>query len=110
MTEDLAAKLKYLRLGGLLAKWDETLKLAAQKRLSHGRLLSYVIEEEVRLKRDNARKYRINRAHIPEPFVIETFPFHRQPKLNKKKILALYDSFEYMPKPASNAYAFPQNS
>jgi len=26
----------------------------------------------------------------------ETFPFERQPKLNKKKIMALYDSLEYM--------------
>jgi hypothetical protein len=28
--------------------------------------------------------------------VIETFPFERQPKLNKKKIMALYDSLGYM--------------
>ncbi len=30
--------------------------------------------------------------------VIETFPFHKQPKLNKKKILGLYDSFDYITK------------
>ncbi|RZB33195.1 MAG: hypothetical protein SRB2_04127 [Desulfobacteraceae bacterium Eth-SRB2] len=29
---------------------------------------------------------------------METFPFKRQPKLNRKKILALYDSFDYMSK------------
>ncbi|NIP32347.1 ATP-binding protein, partial [Candidatus Saccharibacteria bacterium] len=27
-----------------------------------------------------------------------TFPFKRQPKLNKKKVLAIYDSFDYMTK------------
>jgi DNA replication protein DnaC len=96
MNEELAGKLKYLRLGGLLAHWDEYLKLAAQKRLSHGRLLTHILEEEYRIKRENARKLRLNRAHIPEPYVMETFPFRKQPKLNKKRILALYDSFEFI--------------
>jgi DNA replication protein DnaC len=96
MTEALAAKLKYLRLGALLAHWDEYLKLAAKKRLSHGRLLTHVVEEEYRTRRENACRLRLKRARIPEPFVIETFPFDKQPKLNRKMVLALYDSFEYM--------------
>jgi DNA replication protein DnaC len=41
---------------------------------------------------------RLSRAKIPEQFVIETFPFDRQPKLNKKKVLSIYDSFDYMGK------------
>ena len=35
-------------------------------------------------------------ARIPEPLVLETYPFERQPKLNKKRRLALYDSLGYM--------------
>ena len=93
MNEELAQKLKYLRLGGLLAHWDEYLKLAADKNFSQARLLTHVLEEECRLKHDHARKLRLQRARLPEPWVIETFPFERQPKLNQKKILALYDSF-----------------
>ena len=96
MNEELAAKLKCLRLSALLAHWDEYLKLAAKKRLSHGRLLAHVVEEEYRIRRENACRLRLKRAHIPEPFVIETFPFGKQPKLNRKMVLALYDSFEYM--------------
>lgn len=38
------------------------------------------------------------KAKIPEKYVMETFPFNRQPKLNRKKILALYNSFNYMTK------------
>ena len=98
MDKELAGKLKYLRLGGVLAHWDEYLKLAAQKRFSHTRLLTHILEEEYRIKRENARKLRIKRAHIPDPFVIETYPFGRQPKLNKKMIMNLYESFEYMSK------------
>ena len=98
MDNELAGKLKYLRLGGVLAHWDEYLKLAAKKRFSHTRLLTHILEEEYRIKRENARKLRIKRAHIPDPFVIETYPFDRQPKLNKKMIMNLYESFEYMKK------------
>lgn len=98
MNEELAGKLKYLRFGGLLAHWDDYLKMAAKKRFSHGRMLTHILEEEYRIKRDNARKLRLKRARIPDPFVIETYPFHRQPKLSKKRVMALYDSFDYMTK------------
>jgi DNA replication protein DnaC len=40
----------------------------------------------------------MSRAKIPEKFVIETFPFDRQPKLNKKRIVNMYDAFDYMEK------------
>jgi DNA replication protein DnaC len=91
-------KLKYLRLVGLAANWNEYLKLAAQKRFSHARFLKYVLEEEWRLRQENAHRLRLKRARIPETLVIETFPFNRQPKLSKKKIMALYDSLTYMNK------------
>jgi DNA replication protein DnaC len=96
MNKELIETLKYLRLGGLLVHWDEYLKLAAEGRFSHARLLTHVLEEECRIKRENARQLRLKRARIPDPLVIETFPFERQPKLNKKKIMALYDSLGYM--------------
>ena len=43
-----------------------------------------------------ARQLRLRRAHIPELLVIETYPFERQPKLNKKKLFALCDSLGYV--------------
>lgn len=96
MDDQLAEKLKYLRLGGLLNNWDQTLKTAAQKRYSHCRLLRHIIEHEYQLKQANACRYRLKRARIPQPLEIETFPFDRQPNLNRKMIMALYDSLEYI--------------
>ena len=96
MNEPLTEQLKYLHLKGLLTHWDDYLKVAAQKNFSHARLLSHVIEEECRVKRENARLFRLRKAGIPEPLVIETYPFDQQPKLNKKKIMALYDSLSFM--------------
>jgi len=94
--KELHAKLKYLRLQGLLANWDQYLQVAAEKDFSHARLLEYVVEQEYRLKFENARKLRLKRARIPEPFVLETYPFDRQPRLNKQKIMALYESSGFM--------------
>jgi DNA replication protein DnaC len=96
MNDELKRKLKDLRLGGLLAHWDEYLTLAADQRFSHARLLTHVLEQEWRIKRENARQRRLKQAGIPEPLAIETYPFHKQPKLNKKKVMALYDSLSFI--------------
>ena len=96
--EELIAQLKYLRLGNLLAHWDQYLAKARKGRYSAERLLKYVLDEEYRGKRENARLLRRQRANIPEMLEIETFPFARQPKLDRKKIMSLYDSFDYMAK------------
>lgn len=98
MTESFAETLKYLRLWGLIAKWDEYVALAEKGRYSPVRLLQHVLEEEAKLKREGATQKRLKRAGIPEPWVMETFPFDRQPKLSKSRILSLYDAFEYMGK------------
>ena len=98
MDEKIVAMLKYIRLWGLLANWDGYIEMARKGSFSHPRLLSYIIEEEYKLRKENSRKMRMSRAKIPEEFVIETFPFDRQPKLNKKKLLSVYDSFDYVAK------------
>ena len=98
MDKELSAMLKYIHLNGLLANWDQYLKLAQDKNFSHVRLLKYIIEQEYSIKKENSRKRRLNRAKIPEEYVMETFPFDKQPKLNKKKVLSIYDSLEYMRK------------
>lgn len=96
--DELEKMLKYLGLRGLLANWDHYIGIAKKSGFSSVRLLKYVVEQEYKTKQENARKRRISLAKIPEPFVIETFPFDRQPKLNKKIILTLYDCLDYMSK------------
>ena len=94
--DELAGMLKHLRLGRLLAHWDETLEKARQGRYSSERLLKYVVESEYRTKRENARLLRRQRANIPEMLEMETFPFDKQPKLDRQRVMSLYDSFDYM--------------
>ena len=98
LDEELIAMLRHLRLGRLLSHWDETVAKARKGRYSPERLLKYVLEEEYRAKRENARCQRRQRSNIPEMLEMETFPFPRQPKLDRKKIMSYYDSFEYITK------------
>ena len=98
LDEELIAMLRHLRLGRLLSHWDETVAKARKGRYSAERLLKYVLEEEYRAKRENARCQRRQRSNIPEMLEMETFPFPRQPKLDRKKIMSYYDSFEYITK------------
>ncbi len=98
MNDELKTMLKYLGLRGLIESWDRYLKIAQKGNFSHTRLLEYIITEEYKLKKENSRRLRLIRAKIPEKFAIETFPFDKQKKLNRKKVLSLYDSFDYMTK------------
>lgn len=98
MDENLEQMLKYLGLRDLLANWDHHISIAQKGSFSSVRFLKYVIEQEYKTKRENARKRRISLAKIPENYVMETFPFDRQPQLNRKRILSLYDCFDYMSK------------
>src|SRR5438046_1678018 len=110
MDEELTKTLKSLRLWGLLAHWDEYLTLAEQKDFSHVRLLRHVLAEESKIHAANARKLRLARAQIPEPWRMETFPFDRQPKLDKKKILSLYDAFDFITKKQNIIWVGPTGS
>jgi len=107
LDEELIAILRYLRLGSLLSHWDETLARARKGRYSVERLLKYVLDEEYRAKRENARLLRRQRANIPEMLEMETFPFSRQPKLDRKKIMSYYDSFDYMLKQRNMVWLGP---
>ena len=96
MDDELRKIVKGLRLGGLSSRWDELLAEANRGRFSHERLLDHVLREEWRTKSEKARLLRRKRANIAEILEIETFPFGRQPKLDRKRIMSLYDGFDYM--------------
>ena len=69
--------------------------------------MKQLVEEEYRAKRENARLLRRRRANIPEMLEMETFPFARQPKLDRKKIMSYYDGFDYMTKQRNMVWLGP---
>ncbi|MGH7080941.1 MAG: ATP-binding protein [Acetobacteraceae bacterium] len=96
MDEELRTILQSLRLPGLLADWDTLLAEARRGRFSQERLLKHVLQAELRGKGERARLLRRKRARIPELLEMETFPFERQPKLDRRQMMSLYDRFDYM--------------
>ncbi len=98
MDDELASNLRYLRLTNLLARWERYLAMAEKGNCSLVHLLRTILAEEAENRRANARALRLKRARIPEHWVMETFPFDEQPKLDKKRVLTIYDAFEYVPK------------
>lgn len=96
MNNELTKELQRLRLYHTLENWDKILKDASSKKISYSRFLSGIIESEYQSKLERERQARINRARIPTSYVIETYPFDKQPKLNRKLIMEVYDSMNYV--------------
>jgi DNA replication protein DnaC len=96
MDETMEKMLRALRLHALRERWDEYVRLARKARCSAVKLLIQIVEDEYLAKQDRAREFRLTRAQIPERYVMATYPFERQPKLDRKKVLAIYDSLDYM--------------
>jgi DNA replication protein DnaC len=89
-------ELQKLRLSHLLENWDFLLKEAANEKSSYSSFLNRIIEAEYLHKLEKECLARVLRANIPISYVIETYPFDRQPKLHKKLIMEAYDSMNYV--------------
>ena len=86
----------YLHLPGQKEDYDRYLKQVSEKDLSPIKFLEFVLAQEYELKQRQALNARLKKARIPEEHVLATFPFDRQPNLDKNQIVALYDSFDYI--------------
>ena len=82
MNNSLRTNLQYLGFHHLAENWDTILKDASQHRCSYHRFLEQIVEKEYERKTEKVR--------------MDTFPFHKQPRLKKKLVLELYDSLSFM--------------
>lgn len=96
MDNTLKRQLQYLGFHNLAENWNAIVKKANQAHPSYQRFFAEIIEREYERKTEKARLARIKRARIPEIFVMETFPFPKQPRLKKSLVLSLYDSLTFM--------------
>jgi DNA replication protein DnaC len=96
MDQQLLDQLAALELPHLRENWDTVVRDATRAKPSYHRFLSEVIGAECRARQEHLRLARMKRARIAEPLVMETFPFTRQPKLDRRKILDLYDSLRFI--------------
>src|SRR5690349_18361871 len=86
MTEELEQLLKNLRLKRIAAIYDEQLRAADKEQVSYSEFLTRLLRAQFHARQEGALEWRIRRAKLPERWTLETFPFARQPGVNRKQI------------------------
>lgn len=89
VSESLKEKLKNLRLLGMARALDAELERAGHQGVAPPELLERLLEHEAAYQRERSLTNRLKSAHLPWPWALDTFPFERQPGVNKSQILTL---------------------
>jgi DNA replication protein DnaC len=85
MTEELEQLMKNLKLGRMLEIYDEQLRAADQDDISYSEFVTRLVRAQFQARQEGALEWRIQRANLPERWSLETFPFARQPGVNRKR-------------------------
>ena len=88
MTEELEQLLKNLKLRRILEIYDEQLRAAEKEDVTYSELVTRLVRAQWYARQEGALEWRIRRANLPERWSLETFPFARQPGVNRKQIRA----------------------
>jgi DNA replication protein DnaC len=106
MTEELEQLLKNLKLRRILEIYDEQLRAAEKKDLSYSGFVTTLMRAQWHARQEAALEWRIRRANLPERWSLETFPFPRQPGVNRKQIRA-FAELEFIPKSENIVFIGP---
>jgi len=88
MTEELEQLLKNLKLRRILDIYDEQLRGAEKEDISYTEWITRLLRAQWHARQEHALEWRIRNANLPERWSLETFPFPRQPGVNRKQIRA----------------------
>jgi DNA replication protein DnaC len=88
MTEELEQLLKNLKLRRMLSVYDEQLHAAEKAQVSYSEFVAGLLRSQWHDRQEGALEWRIRRADLPERWSLETFPWSRQPSVNRKQIRA----------------------
>jgi DNA replication protein DnaC len=97
MTEELEQLMKNLHLKRMLEIYAEQLKAAEKEDVSYSEFLVRLLRAEWHSRQEQALKARIQRAHLPEDWTLETFPYSKQPGVNRKQIRT-FAELDFIPK------------
>jgi DNA replication protein DnaC len=97
MTEELEQLLKNLRMKRALEVYAEQHRAAEQDDISYAEFLTRLLRAEWHQRQEKATKARIGRAHLPEFWTLETFPYARQPGVNRRQIRT-FAELDFVPK------------
>lgn len=89
INEELDQLMKNLHLQHMLSKYPELVAAAEQGDITYGDFLIRLLRAEWHHQQESALARRIKRARLPEAWSLESFPYHRQPGVNRKQIRTL---------------------
>jgi DNA replication protein DnaC len=88
MTDDLEQLLRSLHLRQILDIYDEQLKQAEAEDVSYTEFVLRLLRPQWHSRQEQALNWRIKRAAMPEAWTLESFPYAKQPGVNRKQIRA----------------------
>ena len=88
MNDELEQLLKNLRLKRILEIYDEQLRAAEKEDVSYSEFCKRLMRAQWHARQETALEWRIRQANLPERWSLETFPFARQPGVNRRQIRA----------------------
>ena len=89
MDDNLEQLLKNLKLYRIQEILDRELKRAARREPSYAAFLARLLREQWAYRQERSLAYRIDRAQLPEPWTLESFPFKQQRGVRKTTIRQL---------------------
>jgi DNA replication protein DnaC len=89
MSEEILEVLNQLKLNGMAAVLPRLLTKAQREGWGHQALIMQLLAEELNHQRERSVRYRISQAKIPWDWTLNTFPFERQPTVDRSQIMTL---------------------
>jgi len=106
MNEELDQLLKNLKLRRILDIYDEQLRSAEKEDVSYTEFLTRLMRAQWHARQEHALEWRIRNANLPERWSLDTFPFARQPGVNRKQIRT-FAELEFVPKAENIVFIGP---
>jgi DNA replication protein DnaC len=89
MNEELQQLLKNLKLRRILDIYEEQLLAADKSQVSYTEFVTGLMRAQWHARQEHALEWRIRQARLPERWSLDTFPFAKQPGVNRKQIRSL---------------------
>src|ERR1700674_2726031 len=89
MRDQIRTLLTQLRFHGMARALDVELDRAEREATPDAELIYRLLSAEAASRREKSLAYRLQEARLPWRWTLESFPFERQPGVNKSQILNL---------------------
>jgi len=106
ITEELDQLLKNLHLKKIREILAEEIRRADQQQINYHEFLLRLVRPQWHAKQEQALKWRIKRAGLPELWTLESFPYQKQPGVNRRLIRTLAE-LDFIPKAENIVFIGP---